>query len=395
MVVKYKAVMAKSKQVNPFRPGEGSTPPHFAGREEEKNAVSQMLDVMETGEPPPADVIFYGPRGNGKRCLLTWTATEAKRRKFEVLDTSTAEIESVGALVGALAPKGILSMLRSARISVAGVATKVDVNQQDGKTSLRQALARRTKKRPLVILIDEAHVLDAKVGQRLFNAAQVTRRNGSSLLLVLAGTPGLMNHLRTMEATFIERSEILPLQPLAEKAAKEAIQVPLEKEGYEVDEQALEEIIRETQGYPYFLQLWGKSLWEEAKSNANTSVITRAAAKRAKQAFDQKKDSFYQGRREELNALKIAAAAATVASAYENTKALTKDEINEAIAASLPEKLGAAAEQRIEEVRERLIDRGYIWAPRGVKTEKGMGAYVPGIPSLMTDVLAYHRQATA
>ncbi len=395
MVVQYKAVMAKLKQVNPFRPGEGSTPPHLAGREEEKSAVSQILDVMEIGEPPPANLILYGPRGNGKTCLLTWIATEAQRRKFEILDTSAAEIESVGQLVIELTPRGILSMLRNARISVAGVSAGADMKRQDGETSLKQVLAQRTKKRPLVILIDEAHILNAKVGLLLFNAAQVTRRGQNPLLLVLAGTPGLMNHLRAMEATFIERSEILPLQPLGEKATKEAIQVPLEKEGYEVDDEVLEKIVRETQGYPYFLQLWGKNLWEEAKSNGKTSAITNAEAKRAKQAFDQKKERFYQGRREELRKLKIATAAAAVASAYANTEALTEDEINKAIAASLSEEQRATAEQRIEEVRERLVDRGYIWAPRGVKTEKGMGAYVPGIPSLMTDVLAYHRQAAA
>ena len=395
MVVQYKAIMAKLKQVNPFRPGEGSTPPHLAGREEEKSAASQMLDVMEIGEPPPANLILYGPRGNGKTCLLTWIATEAKRRKFEILDTSAAEIESVGELVGELAPRGILSMLRNARISVAGVSAGADMKRQDGETSLKQMLAQRTKRRPLVILIDEAHVMNAKVGLLLFNAAQVARRGQSLLLVVLADTPGLMDHLRTMEATFIERSEILPLQPLEEKAAKEAIRVPLEKEGYEVDDEVLEEIVRETQGYPYFLQLWGKSLWEEAKSNGKTGAITSPAAKQAKQAFDQKKERFYQGRREELRKLKIETAAAAVASAYANTEALTEDEINEAIAASLSEEQRATAEQRIEEMRERLVDRGYIWAPRGVKTEKGMGAYVPGIPSLMTDVLAYHQQAAA
>ena len=124
-------------------------------------------------------------------------------------------------------------------------------------------------------------------------------------------------------------------------------------------------------------------------------MITGTAAKRAQQAFDRKRNGFYQGRREELIKLNVEAAATTVANAYKNARALTKDEINEAIAASLSEKQGATAEQRIEEVRERLIDRGYIWAPRGVQTEKGTGAYVPGIPSLMTDVLAYHRQAAA
>ena len=386
--------MAKLKQVNPFRPGEGSMPPHLAGREEEKKALSQILDLMESGEPPAADLILYGPRGNGKTCLLTWTATEAKRRKFDVLDTSASEFGSVAELVGALSPKGIFSMLRSARISVAGVAAGADMNRKGQEQALKQVLAQRTKKRPLVFLIDEAHTMDAKVGRRLLNAAQVTRRSGSPLLLVLAGTPGLMNHLRTMEATFIERSEILPLQPLEEKAAKEAIRVPLEKEGYEVEDEALEEIAKETQGYPYFIQLWGKNLWEEAKSNGKTNVITIEEAKRAKEAFDQKKEGFYQGRREELKELKIETAAVAVADAYENARALTEDEINKAIEASLPQKRGETTEQRIEEVRKRLIDRGYIWTPRGMKTEKGTGVYVPGIPSLMINVLANHRQAT-
>ena len=52
--------------------------------------------------------------------------------------------------------------------------------------------------------------------------------------------------------------------PLPADAARLAIAKPAESEGVEFESEALEYIVEATQGYPYFLQEWGKHSWDIA-----------------------------------------------------------------------------------------------------------------------------------
>ena len=60
-------------------------------------------------------------------------------------------------------------------------------------------LTARCRKRPLAVLLDEAHTLDLEVGRTLLNTSQQVR-DEAPFLLVLAGTPGLPAHLGSMNA---------------------------------------------------------------------------------------------------------------------------------------------------------------------------------------------------
>ena len=62
-----------------------------------------------------------------------------------------------------------------------------------------------------------------------------------------------------------------------ESDAKDAIQKPARDEGVEVSSEALDEIIKQTQCYPYFLQEWGKHSWDVA----NCSPIEISDVKKA------------------------------------------------------------------------------------------------------------------
>ncbi len=50
-------------------------------------------------------------------------------------------------------------------------------------------------------------------------------------------------------------------------AAKEAIQQPVENEGETIADEALDEIVSKTHGYPYFLQEWGYQTWNAADAS--------------------------------------------------------------------------------------------------------------------------------
>ena len=69
--------MATSSILGPFRAGPGGLPPYLAGRESEQDTCRAFMAELQSGGPPPREIVFYGPRGNGKTALLVWMRKEA------------------------------------------------------------------------------------------------------------------------------------------------------------------------------------------------------------------------------------------------------------------------------------------------------------------------------
>ena len=218
-----------------FSPGTGATPPALTGREEEQSVLSRCLAAMASGKAPAHDVVLVGPRGNGKTVLLNWfaTACRASRRRVDALTLTPSDIADRQALMEALAPRRALArLLPRARPNgrVGSLLRKllaVISLRCDGR-SLAVALTARCRRRPLAVLLDEAHTLNIKVGGALLNASQQARAT-APFLLVLAGTPGLPRRLDAMDASFWGRlaDGLLGIGRLSASAAKEALTKPL------------------------------------------------------------------------------------------------------------------------------------------------------------------------
>jgi hypothetical protein len=56
--------------------------------------------------------------------------------------------------------------------------------------------------------------------------------------------------------------EFAPIDRLNDEAACAALTIPAGREGVAYDDGAVDEILRRTLGYPYFLQEWGKHAWD-------------------------------------------------------------------------------------------------------------------------------------
>lgn len=61
--------------------------------------------------------------------------------------------------------------------------------------------------------------------------------------------------------------ELVSIDALDNESAKQAIQVPLEHESIQITDDAIDEIIAQTKGYPYFIQEWGKHVWDLVESS--------------------------------------------------------------------------------------------------------------------------------
>jgi len=91
--------------------------------------------------------------------------------------------------------------------------------------------------------------------------------------------------------------EFTPIDRLDEQAARDALCKPAEREGVKFTEGAIEEILLQTQGYPYFLQEWGKHTWKTAE----TSPIDKTNARSATiQALGELDASFFRVRFDRL-----------------------------------------------------------------------------------------------
>jgi len=85
--------------------------------------------------------------------------------------------------------------------------------------------------------------------------------------------------------------------PLADPEARIAIARPVEARDVRIDDNALQRIIQETHGYPYFLQEWGKHAWDAADASPITLQDVELASQSAVAALD---ESFFRVRFDRL-----------------------------------------------------------------------------------------------
>ena len=359
----------------PFRPGPGGFPPYLAGREREQGLFRGLLARLDRGEAPPSEVVLYGPRGNGKTVLLEWIGEFASGSTGVDVEAFTpSRFKSPTRLAELLLPAGWWKTLKPDEIGVRGITWRP--GERSAAPAPAQVLALRAARKPLVVLLDEAHTLDPGVGRSLLNAAQKVRRS-APFLLVLAGTPNLRAHLGTMGASFWNRSRKLRIGRLDERAAAEAIREPLEAEDLAITDEALEHLVRDSDGYPFFVQLWGGAVWARAIVESRREIGAEDA--RACQAvFDEQRDDYYSDRFHELEESGLLQPARAVAETFRSRPVLSGSELKGAIRRGFGE---AAGDDEVAAAARELRHLGFVWQAGA------MPEWEPGIPSLMDYML--------
>lgn len=90
------------------------------------------------------------------------------------------------------------------------------------------------------------------------------------MLLLGAGLPALLG-LAGDSKSYAERLFNFPkVGALSQLDAIRALQEPAKAGGVDFDQDALDEIVRLTQGYPYFLQEWGYLVWNSIEASPVT-----------------------------------------------------------------------------------------------------------------------------
>ena len=318
-------------RVNPFTPGAGDTPPVLAGRASEQHTLNQGLNRISHPDGPyaPKHILISGPRGVGKTVLLNWVEKEfaTKFKNGSVIRTTSRNIRTMTDLVSVLDRNVIDNSILHGWHAGGSIVTG---SGEYGETPvphvvapawghlLEQSLLSKhavpegrsaTGSPPLLVTIDEAQNLTGEVAVTIANLAQNLNRSRAQICFILAGTPELMSHLisvgpedpstgKTMTATFIERADKVYPDLLDKDASREALLTPFQEDKWQIDDAVINDILDDTQGYPWFIQLWGEGLWD---NGLNDKTINRAVMEAANDKVIRERTSVYQARLNELN----------------------------------------------------------------------------------------------
>ncbi len=377
--VGYHSPMIKERE-NPFTPSWGITPPHRAGHEDAERQLNAMLRRLGN-KKPVGGVVLYGPRGTGKTVLLTEIETRATKQGIEVRALSP---ENWGGdandFVKRLA-SGIdidkYKLKTDIEIDLIVAKLKISRDPAVSEVTAGDVLRLMATTKPVALLVDEAHRLPPDIAGHLLNAAQAVVRKGLPLLLVLAGTPEIEENLSRAHASFWERSDLLRLGRLeSQEDIRDALLIPAENSGLPFGGEALELLVAESQGYPYFIQLLGKWSWEAAVArDPNADRIGLEDAKAGVCVADKGRDALYRRRLEEIADRNLESEALAVSKAFTAPGVggvLSRVALGKALKPALAE--GRTVDDAIKE----LFAVGLIW-----QTDDH-SLWEPGIPSLCT-----------
>lgn len=313
---------------NPYAPGAGSPPPELAGRGAIRQDIAVRLERLRL-ERPAKSMMLVGLRGVGKTVLLDQIRRDAEAKGIQAVRTEAPESRSLPAL---LAPALRLALLHLSKKEAAkdyalrglralsGFVGKLKLKYQDievgldydpepgladnGDLELDLAVlleqigaAAKAAGTAFVMFIDELQYVNEPEMAALISALHRCAQERLPVTVVGAGLPQLrvrMGEAKSYAERLFDFPEIGALNPAD---AREAIVRPAENEGAGIEDAAVDLIVAKTQGYPYFLQEWGKHAWDVAPASPIRRADVVNASDEAIAALD---ESFFRVRFDRL-----------------------------------------------------------------------------------------------
>ena len=295
-------------RLNPYSPGAGNPPPEFSGRDQIVEQADIALDRIKVGRPARG-FILYGLRGVGKTVLLNKIALEAEAKNLFVVRIESPEDRSLPAILIPTIRSTLLKISKGEALKIklakamraiggfanalkikysdievglnfekeAGVADSGDLELDlvDLLTTVGEAAAENGT--AIVIAIDELQYVPEEQLAALITALHRVSQKQLPVTMVAAGLPQLLGQMGRAKSYAERLFEFIPVDKLDDTSAKNALCKPAIQENAAYNDDAIQEILRQTQGYPYFLQEWGKHSWNIAER----SPITKQDAVRA------------------------------------------------------------------------------------------------------------------
>lgn len=299
---------------NPFRPGAGSPPPALVGRDALMADFGVTVGRAVRGRPGQS-LMPIGLRGVGKTVLLNRFQTIAQDQGLRVgyleapetgdfprllattLRKILVELDRAGPM--SRAARRALAVLKSFTVTLpdgssisigvdplAGVGDSGDLTTDLTELLVAAGEAAMDRQSGIVLAIDEVQYLSGEELASLITAIHRTVQLDLPVVLVGAGLPQLPG-LAGDAKSYAERLFKFPrIDSLGPTEAREVLELPVANQGVGFTSDALDVLLHNTQGYPYFLQEWGYEVWNAASA----SPIDQDDVKRAASAVQQKLD---------------------------------------------------------------------------------------------------------
>ena len=145
----------------------------------------------------------------------------------------------------------------------------LDTDLTDLMAAVGDAAAER--KTAVVLFIDELQYVPEEQLAALIMALHSANQAQLPITMVAAGLPQLIGQTGRAKSYAERLFEFVKIDRLDGDAAKSALCVPAAKEGVAFDDAAIDVVLDQTGGYPYFLQEWGKHSWDVAEASPITA----------------------------------------------------------------------------------------------------------------------------
>jgi AAA ATPase domain len=283
---------------NPYAPGAGQRPPELAGRDRELRQFEVTLERTASGRPERS-MVLSGLRGVGKTVLLNalrglavqraWGTAKIEARHdrsvrlpiAQAVHTAVREVahrhrdpDRVDAVAGVLKSFAHRTELKHRKgfrwqPSTDVPATKGRADSGDFELDLTELFTdvadlARDLGVGVSLFIDEMQDVDSAELAALCGACHEISQQGAPLIVVGAGLPHLPVALSASKSYAERLFRYVVVDRLPREAADRALLVPAASEKAEYDEKALAELYHLTDGYPYFVQAYGKVTWDAA-----------------------------------------------------------------------------------------------------------------------------------
>ena len=148
------------------------------------------------------------------------------------------------------------------------------------------SIAAEADGRCVALLVDEVQCLRDKELAALVLDVHRNAQRSLPLTMVGAGLPKVLGRAGKAKSYAERVLEFPQIGALSAEDTSRAIAKPVQDEGVQVDADVCPAIDSRTQGYPYFLQEWGKCPWEIAERSPITYSCLEAASELAIASLD-------------------------------------------------------------------------------------------------------------
>lgn len=310
-------------KVNPYRPGAGLMPTYIAGRDEDIQNVDEMFNALMMNIPT-SSIIFSGLRGVGKTVLINKLQTKAEDKgifcKHIEVEERNDFISQIAACSQAFLRKvstkeKFKTLIQKPLDAIKSLVVSFDPNDNTFSLSLQEKELYKSNSLtqsltevfvtigetaykaeiPICFFIDEIQYMKQNELGSLIAALHRTNQLGYPVMVVGAGLPKIYKML-SEEKSYSERLFIYKIvDSLTKEQSRKAIEEPARKFGVSYTNEAINEIIEITKGYPFFIQQMCQVIYKNIDGNI---IDIQNVKESIKEFFDSLDNGFFKVRYE-------------------------------------------------------------------------------------------------